>query len=455
LEDADFDEETFSQSFAELKRQGKARRASLLGSHTGTSTNKGKNAAARVSLMSDKREENISIMLKRLRKSPEAMYKAILEMDDSVISLESLPQIKRMVPTEEEHKAVASYEGIAAVLSLASRLLYELCRIPNLSERLNHCEIRLRFDQTTINIVTSAELIHTASLMLRSNQRIKEVLRVVLTLGNYLNAGTKRGNAYGFRLEVLARLSATKTPSDKNITLLHHVAEVVNSYSPESHHFIDDFKPLIQAAELDTEHIISELLKLKKEMKSLQAKVDQLNQVRSKLLISKADQKKLSRMEMISEAELERRLKLAEFDEDRFREVMEDFVNEGLPKLAHVETKWASALDEASAARKFYADDESATLKEFFGAWSEFTDSYARALAQVKIRQVEAAKEKEDAARKAAIVRAKRNSMENSVSAIESSLEMPSKKKAPLLRRRASRRAGEAKLDESNARRRK
>ncbi|CAN0440798.1 unnamed protein product, partial [Scytosiphon promiscuus] len=55
------------------------------------------------------------------------------------------------------------------------------------------------------------------------SDRLAVVLEKVLDIGNILNEGTYQGNACGFRLSSLLKLSHTKSPSDKKTTVLHYI----------------------------------------------------------------------------------------------------------------------------------------------------------------------------------------------------------------------------------------
>ena len=57
----------------------------------------------------------------------------------------------------------------------------------------------------------------------RTSPALKKVLQMTLALGNYLNGGTNKGAAWGFKLDTLSKLSGTKTVDNKS-TLLHYIA---------------------------------------------------------------------------------------------------------------------------------------------------------------------------------------------------------------------------------------
>ena len=50
------------------------------------------------------------------------------------------------------------------------------------------------------------------------------MLELILAFGNYMNRG-QRGNAVGFKLNSLTRIADTKSSCNKNMTLLHFMAD--------------------------------------------------------------------------------------------------------------------------------------------------------------------------------------------------------------------------------------
>lgn len=69
-----------------------------------------------------------------------------------------------------------------------------------------------------------------ASREVARSRRLRKLLELVLALGNYMNRGA-RGNAFGFRLQSLNRLTDTKASSAKakGTTLLHYLVQVVEA----------------------------------------------------------------------------------------------------------------------------------------------------------------------------------------------------------------------------------
>ena len=51
---------------------------------------------------------------------------------------------------------------------------------------------------------------------------------MVLAFGNFMNPGN-RGNAYGFRLSSLNKMSDTKSSTDRDVNLLHYLIQTLET----------------------------------------------------------------------------------------------------------------------------------------------------------------------------------------------------------------------------------
>ena len=69
-------------------------------------------------------------------------------------------------------------------------------------------------------------------------------MEYILAIGNYMNGGTTRGEAWGFKLDSLLKLVDVKSSVDSKVSLLHFVAENIDKEHAE---LIEDF-PHIEAA---------------------------------------------------------------------------------------------------------------------------------------------------------------------------------------------------------------
>ena len=86
-------------------------------------------------------------------------------------------------------------------------------------------------ETTATSLAEPMEAVARAASELQGSATLREALLTVLQLGNYLNGGSARGGAAGFRLDCLGMLKTVHS-SDGKITLLHIVAQSVSSASP-------------------------------------------------------------------------------------------------------------------------------------------------------------------------------------------------------------------------------
>ena len=115
--------------------------------------------------------------------------------------------------------------------SLSNSKQYPLipsCRIPRYSQRLKALYFMRTRDERIGDIRPHAEDVLFGCREVVSSQKLRKVLEVVLAFGNFMNRGN-RGNAFGFKLASLNRISDTKSSTDKDITLLHYLIKTLES----------------------------------------------------------------------------------------------------------------------------------------------------------------------------------------------------------------------------------
>ena len=105
---------------------------------------------------------------------------------------------------------------------------------------------QFRFEEEITDVKPQIELLLQACGEMRST-RFRSVLELVLLIGNYMNAGSRNQQSYGFELNFLTKLRNTKTTDNKK-TLVHFLAELVQSDYPELATFVDDMSSCGKAA---------------------------------------------------------------------------------------------------------------------------------------------------------------------------------------------------------------
>lgn len=194
-----------------------------------------------VRLVEHRRAHNISIELSGIRKPFAEIKSALLSMDDSALTVEQLQALSRAVPDDSERREVESYlsgkhpkyKGIKdpARLGTVERYFAEIKDVPRLGERIGCLLFSRTYAATKTMCEEQLALMRAACAELRECEPFSKLLQAVLELGNYLNAGTQRGSAAGFKLDTLLKLSDVKGV-DRKTSLLQFVVQQVQAEDP-------------------------------------------------------------------------------------------------------------------------------------------------------------------------------------------------------------------------------
>ena len=160
-----------------------------------------------VNLLDAKREQNVGIAIGRLKVSTQQLHHALLFGDFSVIT------------REDEQAACLAFSGDEKKLSSASRFAYELSDIPMVAIRFECCKTIITFDDEVARIRRIVQVYEANEKMMMNSAGIKQLMKLILAIGNYLNGESARGGAWGFKINLLSKLSQTKT-ADGTKTLM-------------------------------------------------------------------------------------------------------------------------------------------------------------------------------------------------------------------------------------------
>ena len=186
-----------------------------------------RSGAVYVCLLDMKRATNAGIALARLGfPHGGALTSAILAMDDSKLCLNKASALLAVAPTAEECEMLRAYDGDAALLGSTERYFLELSAIPRLTARLRAWVVQQRFVAQASDLIERHRCLTAALDSMRTSAPLHAALKLVLQLGNRLNAGTARGDAAGVRIESLSQLTgghASRSSSSVLGFLVRHI----------------------------------------------------------------------------------------------------------------------------------------------------------------------------------------------------------------------------------------
>lgn len=220
-----------------------------------------------VSLLEHTRLRNIAISRRKMEMPVDKVIAAVNSLDLKLLSLENVEILQRMVPTEQETKAYREYVGSKKNVNLLTeedKFLLQLGKVERISAKLSIMNYIGNFFDNIHLITPQIHAIISASSSVKSSKKLRRVLEVILAFGNYLNS-SKRGPAYGFKLQSLDTLLDTKS-TDKRMCLLHYIVNTVRHKFPELLNFESDLMYIDKAAVVSLENVVTDIHELEKGM---------------------------------------------------------------------------------------------------------------------------------------------------------------------------------------------
>ncbi|KAI3690439.1 hypothetical protein L2E82_48464 [Cichorium intybus] len=188
-------------------------------------------------LVHSERANRCNILLQDINLPLNDIIKAILALDSSAMSVDQVYDLNKFCPTNEEMKMLKSYTSVKKVLGECEKFFLECARIPRIDSKLQVFAFTITFSRRIKIFKDTLNIIKYATKEIRESTKLAKIMQIILKLGNKLNAGSARG----FKIESLDRLGYTWA-TDKQITLLHFLCEVVAEQTPE---LLDFYKDLI------------------------------------------------------------------------------------------------------------------------------------------------------------------------------------------------------------------
>ncbi|XP_068948701.1 formin-like protein 3 isoform X3 [Petaurus breviceps papuanus] len=254
LEDLDLDK--FEELF-KTKAQGPA--LDLVCSKSKTS----QKAASKVTLLEANRAKNLAITLRKAGRSAEEICRAIHTFDLQTLPVDFVECLMRFLPTEAEVKLLRQYERERQPLeelAAEDRFMLLFSKVERLTQRMAGMAFLGNFQDNLQMLTPQLNAIIAASASVKSSQRLKQMLEIILALGNYMNS-SKRGAVYGFKLQSLDLLLDTKS-TDRKLTLLHFIALTVKEKYPELAGFWHELHFVEKAAAVSLENVLLDVKEL-------------------------------------------------------------------------------------------------------------------------------------------------------------------------------------------------
>ncbi|KAL2304010.1 hypothetical protein Nmel_009299 [Mimus melanotis] len=182
--------------------------------------------AKEITFIGPKKSLLLSIFLKQFKCSNEEIAAMVQRGDRSKLDAEILRQLLKLLPEDREINSLKSCKEEKSQLANADLFYLHLLEVPSYQLRI---ECMLICEETKILLEClwpKAQAIRTACETILTSHRLPVFCQLILKVGNFLNYGRHTGDAGGFKISALLKLTETRA-NQNNITLLHHILEEV------------------------------------------------------------------------------------------------------------------------------------------------------------------------------------------------------------------------------------
>lgn len=178
-----------------------------------------------ITFIDPKKNLNLNIFLKQFKCTNEDFVGMIQKGDRSKFDVEVLKQLLKLLPEKHEIENLKSFQGEKEKLANVDRFYTFLLMVPCYQLRIE-CMLLCEETSSVLEMLKpKVKLVEEACQSLRDSTLMPSFCKLILDVGNFLNYGSHTGNAEGFKISSLLKLTETKANKSR-ITLLHHILEV-------------------------------------------------------------------------------------------------------------------------------------------------------------------------------------------------------------------------------------
>uniref|UniRef100_A0A8C8GGZ3 Diaphanous-related formin 2 n=1 Tax=Oncorhynchus tshawytscha TaxID=74940 RepID=A0A8C8GGZ3_ONCTS len=232
-----------------------------------------KKKAKELRILDAKTAQNLSIFLGSFRLPYEEIRDIVLEVDEGRLSESLIQNLIKNLPEQKELSALAELKNEYEDLCEPEQFGIVMSSVKLLRSRLNGILFKLTFEEQVNNIRPDIMNVTFACEEVKKSDSFSKLLEMVLLVGNYMNAGSRNAQTFGFNISFLCKLRDTKS-ADQNTTLLHFLAEKCDEKYPEILRFPEELQHVERASKVSAEILKSSLSTMERHIQRLENDIE-------------------------------------------------------------------------------------------------------------------------------------------------------------------------------------
>ena len=203
-------------------------------------------------VLAHKRKHNINILLANLKMSPDDIKDIIRRTLYRDADPNTLQALLLICPTPEEEELLINNFNLKDQVDKTDEFMMELAELRGLRGKMQCALAAKSFNEEAVEVIRNMDTFAEIPGEVINSMKLRTTLETVLTLGNFLNSGTGRGGAHGFKLEALAMLSTVK--DGQGGTLLDYLVMLLEKKFPGTIP-LDDMPTLPRSSDISLDAI--------------------------------------------------------------------------------------------------------------------------------------------------------------------------------------------------------
>nr|XP_006113623.1 protein diaphanous homolog 3 [Pelodiscus sinensis] len=213
--------------------------------------------------------QNLSIFLGSFRVPYEEIKMMILEVDETQLAETMIQNLIKHLPEQEQLNTLSKFRSEYSNLSEPEQFGIVMSNVKRLQTRLSAILFKLQFEEQVNNIKPDIMAVSAACEEIKKSKSFSKLLELVLLIGNYMNAGSRNAQTFGFNLSSLCKLKDTKS-ADQKTTLLHFLVEICEEKYPDVLNFVEDLQHLDKASKVSAENLEKNLRQMGRQLQQLE-----------------------------------------------------------------------------------------------------------------------------------------------------------------------------------------
>uniref|UniRef100_A0A8C0DK55 Diaphanous related formin 3 n=1 Tax=Balaenoptera musculus TaxID=9771 RepID=A0A8C0DK55_BALMU len=213
--------------------------------------------------------QNLSIFLSSFRVPYEEIKMMILEVDETQLAESMIQNLMKHLPDQEQLNSLSQFKSDYNNLCEPEQFAVVMSNVKRLRPRLSAILFKLQFEEQVNNIKPDIMAVSAACEEMKKSRSFSKLLELVLLMGNYMNAGSRNAQTFGFNLSSLCKLKDTKS-ADQKTTLLHFLVQICEENYPDILNFVDDLEHLDKASKVSVETLEKNLKQMGRQLQQLE-----------------------------------------------------------------------------------------------------------------------------------------------------------------------------------------